>query len=93
MGFPGGLVIKNPLANTEATGDAGSHSGLGRSPGGGHGNPLQSSCLETPMVRGAWPVTAHGVAKNRTRLSTTTTERAQCFAPSKCLRNVCEIMS
>ena len=40
--------------------------GLGRSPGGGHGNPLQSSCLENPMDRGAWQATAHGVAERRT---------------------------
>ena len=75
MGFPGGLVKKNPPANTEATGDAGSLTGLGRSPGGGHGNPLQYSCLENPMVRGAWRATVHGVAKNQTQLSPTTTDR------------------
>ena len=40
--------------------------GLGRSPGGGNGNPLQYSCLENPMDRGAWQFTAHGVAKSRT---------------------------
>ena len=43
--------------------------GLGRSPGGGHGNPLQYSCLENPMDRGAWWATVHGVIKNWTRLS------------------------
>ena len=37
--------------------------GLGRSPGGGHGNPLQYSCLENPMDRGAWQAIAHGVAR------------------------------
>ena len=42
---------------------------LGRSPGGGHGNPLQHSCLETPTERGAWPATVHVVAKIRTQLS------------------------
>ena len=46
-------------------------SGLGRSPGGGHGNPLQYSCLENPMDRGAWWATAHGVAKSQTRLMVT----------------------
>ena len=40
--------------------------GLGRSPGEGHGNPLQYSCLENPMDRGAWQVTVHGVVKSRT---------------------------
>ena len=50
-GFPGGLVVKNPPANA---GDSGSIPGLGRSPGGGNGNPLQYSCLENPMDKGAW---------------------------------------
>ena len=50
-------------------GDLGSILGLGRSSGGGHGNPLQYSCLEDPMDRGVWWATVHGVAKSRTRLS------------------------
>ena len=50
-------------------GDTGLIPGLGRSPGGGHGNPLQYSCLENPMDRGAWWATVHGVAKSQTRLS------------------------
>ena len=49
--------------------DMGSIPGLGRSPGKGHGNPLQYSCLENPMNRGAWQTTVHGVTKNWTRLS------------------------
>ena len=44
-------------------------SGLEKFPGGGHGNPLQYSCLENPMDRGAWRATVHGVADSRTRLS------------------------
>ena len=48
----------------------GSIPGSGRSPGEGNGNPLQYSCLENPMGRGAWGATVHGVAKSRTRLST-----------------------
>ena len=52
-GFPGGSVIKNPPANAEATVDAGSISGSGRSPRGGNGNPPQYSCLGNPMDRGA----------------------------------------
>ena len=47
----------------------GSILGLGRSPGGEHGNPLQYSCLENPMDKGAWWATVHGVAKSRTLLS------------------------
>ena len=51
-------------------GNAGSIFGMGRSPGGGNGNPLQYSCLENLMDGGAWQATVHGVAKNRTLLST-----------------------
>ena len=61
--MPGGSVVKNPPANAGDIRDAGSNPGLGRSPGGGNGNPLQCSCLENPMDRGAWWATAHGVAK------------------------------
>ena len=46
--------------------DPGSIPGSGRSPGGGHGTPLQSSCLENPMDRGAWRAAVHGVAKRWT---------------------------
>ena len=56
-------MVKNPPANAGDIRDAGSNPGLGRSPGGGNGNPLQCSCLENPMDRGAWWATAHGVAK------------------------------
>jgi len=48
------LVVKNPLANSGDIRDTGSISGLGRSLGGGHDNPLQYSCLESPMDREAW---------------------------------------
>ena len=61
-----GAVAKNPPTNA---GDLGSIPGLGRSFGGGHGNPLQYSCLENPMDRGTWRATVHGVAKSQTRLS------------------------
>ena len=49
--------------------DTGLIPGLGRSPGEGNGNPLQSSCLENPMDRGAWWATVHGVTKSQTQLS------------------------
>ena len=55
-GFPGGSVVKESACNT---GDPGSIPGLGRSSGGGHGNPLQYSCLENPMDRGTWWATVH----------------------------------
>ena len=62
------LVVKNLPANVEVIGDTGSMPGLGRSPGEGNGNPLQYSCLENPMDRGAWQATVHGVT-SRTQLS------------------------
>ena len=62
------LVVKNPPANAGNTRDTGLIPGWGRSPGGGHGNPLQYSCLENPMDRGAWLATVHGVTKSQTRL-------------------------
>ena len=62
------LVAKNPPASAGDIRDAGSIPGSGRPPGGGHGNPLQSSCLENPMDRGGWWATFHRVAKSQTRL-------------------------
>ena len=64
--FPGGLESKASACNA---GDPGSIPELGRSPGAGNGNPLQYSCLENPMDRGAWEAAVHGVAKSWTRLS------------------------
>ena len=69
LGFLGGSVVMNANA-----GALGSILGLGRSPGGGHGNPLWSSCLGNPLDRGAWWATVHGVAKSWTRLSNWTTQ-------------------
>ena len=60
------VVVKNPLANAGDDSDVGLIPESGRSPGEGHGNPLQYSCLENPMDRGAWQATVHGVAKSWT---------------------------
>ena len=68
-GFPDGSVVKNPPANAGDTRIAGSNGGWGRSPGGGHGNPLQYSCLKNPMDRRGWRAAVHRVAKSWTRLS------------------------
>ena len=57
--------MKNPPAVTGDTGDAGLIRGSGRYPGGGHGNPLQYSCLENPMDRGAWWAIVHRVEKSK----------------------------
>ena len=68
LGFPGGSVGKESTCNAGDLGDMGSIPGSGRSLGGGHGNPLQYSCLENPMDRGAWWATAHRVAKSQPSL-------------------------
>ena len=62
------LLVKSPSASARDVRDVGSILGWGRSPGGGHGHPLQYSCLENPMDRGAWQATVHGVAQSQTRL-------------------------
>ena len=56
-------MVKNLPADAGDIRDTGSILGLGRSSGGGHGNPLQNSCLENPKDKGAWQATVHGVAK------------------------------
>jgi len=61
--FPGGASGKHLPASEEDVRDSGSISGSGRFPGGGHGNPLQYSCLENPMDRGAWRAAVHGVTE------------------------------
>ena len=62
----GGLDSKESACNA---GDLGLIPGLGRSPEGGHGNPLQGSLLENPMDKGAWQATVHGITKSQTQLS------------------------
>ena len=57
-------MVKNPSAKARDTGDVGLIPGSGRSPGEGKGKPLQYSCLENPMDRGAWRATVHRAAKN-----------------------------
>ena len=68
------LVVKNLLANAGDIKEVGSIPGSGRSPGGGHGNPLQYSCLENPMDREAWRATVHGVTKRHDGSQRDTTE-------------------
>ena len=62
-------MVKSPPANVGDIRDLSSIPGLGKYPGEGHGNPLQDSCLENPMNRGAWWATVHGVAKSWMQLS------------------------
>ena len=66
-------MAKNLPASAGDLRDLGSIPGLGRSPGGGHNNPLQYSCLEDPMDR-AWKATGHGVTKSWTRLKQLSTQ-------------------
>ena len=68
VGLPWWLNSKESTCNAGAAGDAGSLPGWGRSPGRGHGNPLQYSCLENPTERGAQRATVHRVTKSQTRL-------------------------
>ena len=67
-------MVKNPPDNPGDIRDTGSIPGLGRSPGERTGNPLQYSCLENPIDRGAWGTTVHGVAKSWTRLKQHSTQ-------------------
>jgi len=72
-------VVKNPPANAGDIRDVGSTPGLGRSPAGGHGNPLQYSCLENPIDRGAWWATTGScrVGHDRSDFATTKTPRGR----------------
>ena len=80
-GFPGGSDSKESAC---CVGDPGSILGSGRSPGEGNGNPLQYSCLENPMDRGAWWVTTvHGVTKSQTQQSNFHFHKIQTAAYSK----------
>ena len=69
MSFPGGTAVKNLPANAGDTRDIGLTPGSGRSPGVGNGNPLQYSCLENFMDRGAWWAMVRGVTKSQTPLN------------------------
>ena len=83
-----GLSGKESACNAGAAGDTGSTPGPGRHPGGGNGNPLQYSCLENPMNRGAWWATVHKVAKSWTRLKrlgTTVSVQFSCLVVSDSL--------
>ena len=74
-------MVKNLPANAGDIRDAGSIPGSGRSPGGGHSNPLQYSCLENSMDRGAWQAMVHRVTESQTRLKRlrTHTHTAMCL--------------
>ena len=75
VGFPGSSVVEKSACNA---GDRGLTSGSGISLGEGNGNPLQYSCQENPMDRGAWRATVHGVAKSWTQLRTEQQQQGFC---------------
>ena len=77
QGFPGGAGSEIPPASAEDVTDAGSIPGSGRSLGGGHGNPLQYSCLRNPVVRGVWWSAVLGVTQSRTQLKQLSMQYAQ----------------
>ena len=82
------LVGKESACNT---GDPGLIPGSGRSPGEGNGNPLQYSCLENPMDRGAWQTTVHGVPRARRNLATKEREKRDSFLKLIYFYNPCKI--
>ena len=82
MGFPGDSVVKSLPASAR---DSGSFPGLGRSSGEGNGNPLQYSCLENPMDRGAWWATVHGVAKESGTTQRLNTNLCEISRRGKCI--------
>ena len=83
-------MVENLPANAGDIRDEGSISGSGRCPEGGHGNPLQYSCLENPMDRGIWPATVHRVAKSRPQLKRLSTQHT---LPGSEVRGIEELSS
>ena len=84
LGFPNGSDSQESACNAE---DPDWIPGLGRSPGGEHGNPLQYSCLENPMDRGAWWATVHGVAKSQKGLKQLSMHAPVSYFCNKTLQN------
>ena len=80
-------MVKNPPANAGDTRDLDSVPGLGRSPGGGHGNPLRYSYLESPMDRGAWWATVDRVAESDTTEATQHTHMHISLKPWNYIRS------
>ena len=83
LGFPGGASGKEPACQYRRHKRRGFDPWVGKIPGEGNGNPLQYSCLENPMDRGAWQTTVQGLAKNRTGLKQLSTH-----AHTKCLEGI-----
>ena len=92
---PKWLSSKTQPAKAGNAGDAGLIPGSGRSPGGGNGNPVQYSCLENPMDRGAWRTTVHGGTKSPTQLtdSSCTTSCSYAKPTEECYKHISSNMS
>ena len=83
------LVVKNPPANAGDIRDRSSIPGSGRSPVGEKGNPLQYSCLENPMDRGAWQTTVHRVAKSRRQMKQLSTHTSEGILVTQTIVKAC----
>ena len=83
--FPGGAALKNSPAIQKMQETWVSIPGSRRSPGGGHGNPLQCTCLENPMDRGAWWAVVYGVTQSRTRLKWLSSSSSSSSSDANCL--------
>ena len=86
-GFPGDSVGKESFCNAGDAGNMALISGSGRSPGGGHGNPLQYSCLENLMDKGSWCATVHRAAKTRTQLKQLSMHKQYSSSPTRTWKN------
>ena len=92
VGFLGGASGKEPVCQCRRHKNLGSIPGLGRSPGGKNGYPLQYSCLEYPMDRGAWKATVHGVTMGLTWLKWLGTHALTIVTQFLCLdKNCCQL--
>ena len=87
LGLPWGLSGKESACNAGGTGAACSILGSERSPGGGHGNPVQCSCLESPTDRGAWKPAVHRIAQIQTRLKSRGQRGLEACGPRSCLES------
>ena len=92
-GFSGGSVVKNLSASAGDVRDLGLIPGLGRSPGGGHGNPLQYSCLENPKDRGAWWTIVYRVRKSQRQLKWLSMQRNTNLVSFNCTTSWCFLES
>ena len=92
MGFPGGARGNDPPANAGDLRDVGSIPESRRSPGGGYGNPLQYSCLESPLDRGAWQAMVYRVTQSQTQLKQLSSSSSMLVSVAKLCQTLCNPM-